>query len=53
MNLFRRMCEHFDYEVSRLRRIRIMNIQLDGINYGEWRELNPEELKKLKGQLVD
>jgi 23S rRNA pseudouridine2604 synthase len=49
----RRMCEHFGYEVTRLRRIRIMNIQLDGINYGEWRDLTAAELKDLKGQLTD
>jgi len=40
----RRMCEHFGYEVQRLRRIRIMHIPLDGLNYGEWRALTPEEL---------
>ncbi len=49
----RRMCEHFGYEVTRLRRIRIMNIHLDGINYGEWRDLTPHELKELKSQLVE
>ena len=49
----RRMCEHFGYEVTRLRRIRIMNIHLDGINYGKWRDLTAEELKELKSQLVD
>lgn len=47
----RRMCEHFGYEVTRLRRIRIMNIHLDGINYGEWRDLTAEELRELKSQL--
>ncbi|NNC82221.1 MAG: 23S rRNA pseudouridine(2604) synthase RluF [Flavobacteriales bacterium] len=49
----RRMCEHFEYEVTRLRRIRIMNISLDGIRYGEWRDLTATELKELKSQLVD
>lgn len=47
----RRMCEHFEYEVKRLRRIRIMNIRLDGINYGKWRDLTPKELADLKSQL--
>lgn len=44
----RRMCEHFGYTVTRLRRIRIMHILLDGLNYGEWRDLTPEELRQLQ-----
>ncbi len=32
----RRMCEHFGYRVKKLKRIRIMNINLD-IPVGEWR----------------
>lgn len=39
----RRMCEHFNYEVTKLERVRIMNISLKGIPPGEWRELTPEE----------
>ncbi len=44
----RRMCEHFGFNVTRLRRIRIMNISLDGLNYGEWRDLTEAELGDLK-----
>ena len=44
----RRMCEHFDYEVVKLERIRIMHIQLKGIPLGEWRYVEGEELEKLK-----
>ncbi|TDG37737.1 23S rRNA pseudouridine(2604) synthase RluF [Pedobacter changchengzhani] len=40
----RRMCEHFGYEVTKLERIRIMNINLKGIPSGEFRELTEEEL---------
>lgn len=40
----RRMAEHFGYEVTKLERIRIMNIQLKGIPPGEFREFNPEEM---------
>ncbi|ACU06045.1 MULTISPECIES: 23S rRNA pseudouridine(2604) synthase RluF [Pedobacter] len=40
----RRMCEYFGYEVTKLERVRIMNIPLKGIPLGEWRELTPEEL---------
>lgn len=42
----RRMCEHFGYEVQQLKRIRIMNIQLD-IPVGEWRDLTNQELSEL------
>ncbi|KIO78655.1 pseudouridine synthase [Pedobacter lusitanus] len=39
----RRMCEHFGFEVTKLERTRIMNINLKGLPVGEWRELTPEE----------
>jgi 23S rRNA pseudouridine2604 synthase len=39
----RRMCEHFGFEVTKLERVRIMNISLKGLPVGEWRELTPEE----------
>jgi len=40
----RRMCEHFGYEVKKLERIRIMNIELKGLGIGEWRDLTKQEL---------
>ncbi|MBC8052569.1 MAG: 23S rRNA pseudouridine(2604) synthase RluF [Sphingobacteriaceae bacterium] len=40
----RRMCEHFDYEVIKLERTRIMNVSLKGLPLGEWRELTEPEL---------
>ncbi|SFL90840.1 23S rRNA pseudouridine(2604) synthase RluF [Marinobacter zhejiangensis] len=43
----RRMCEHFDYEVTRLERIRIMNVGLKGLPVGEWRDLTEKELSVL------
>ncbi|WP_199117721.1 23S rRNA pseudouridine(2604) synthase RluF [Pedobacter sp. ASV28] len=39
----RRMCEHFGYEVTKLERVRIMNINLKGLAVGDWRELTEEE----------
>ena len=45
----RRMCEVLGYRVTKLKRIRIMNIHLD-INVGEYRNLNEEEVKKLFNQ---
>ena len=42
----RRMCEYFDYRVTALKRIRIMNIHLD-IPVGKWRHLTEVELKEI------
>lgn len=39
----RRMCEYFGYEVTRLERIRIMNVTMKGLPQGDWRELDEEE----------
>lgn len=43
----RRMCEMLNYEVVKLKRVRIMNITLDGIKTGEWRYLSPSELESI------
>jgi len=43
----RRMCEYFDYEVTKLERIRIMNISLKGLPIGEWRQLEPDEIAQI------
>ncbi|WP_443936861.1 23S rRNA pseudouridine(2604) synthase RluF [Pedobacter sp. MW01-1-1] len=40
----RRMCEHFGYEVTKLERIRIMNVSLKGIPVGDFRQLTDEEM---------
>ena len=45
----RRMCEELGYNVYRLQRIRIMNIQLDNLPVGQWRYLS----KKEKAQLFE
>ena len=42
----RRMCEHFDYRVTKLTRVRIMNVKLD-IRSGTWRDLTSDELKEI------
>ncbi len=42
----RRMCEYLNYEVTDLKRTRIMNIKLD-VPVGEYRELTTDELKSL------
>src|SRR5690606_9849700 len=43
----RRMCEHFGFEVTKLERIRIMNVSLKGLPVGEWRDLTDDELIEL------
>ena len=43
----RRMCEHFDYTVRRLQRVRIMHVQLGTLPLGKWRELSAAELRGL------
>lgn len=48
----RRMCEHLDYEVKKLKRVRIMNIKLD-LPVGKWRDLTPQEMNELNGLLED
>ncbi|MDY6011557.1 pseudouridine synthase [Clostridium sp.] len=44
----RRMTKVFGYTVIKLKRIRIMNIKIDGIDKGKWRNLTLEEIEKLK-----
>jgi 23S rRNA pseudouridine2604 synthase len=43
----RRMCEYLGYEVVKLNRTRIMNVRLDKLKVGDWRELTSKELKKI------
>lgn len=40
----RRMCEHLGYEVTKLKRTRIMNVRLDNIPVGKWRYLSEAEI---------
>ena len=42
----RRMCEHLEYEVKKLKRIRIMNIKLD-IPIGNYRDFTAKELNQI------
>ncbi|MGZ4032022.1 MAG: 23S rRNA pseudouridine(2604) synthase RluF [Tumebacillaceae bacterium] len=47
----RRMCEVFGYDVKRLKRVRIMNITLEGLKPGQYHDLTKEELAELFDQL--
>lgn len=47
----RRMCEHFEYRVVELRRIRVMNVKLEGMKPGDIRQVTEKELMELKKQI--
>lgn len=49
----RRMCEHLGYQVVTLKRIRIMNIHLEDLKVGSWRNLTEMEMKVLNEGLKD
>ena len=47
----RRMCAAFDVKVLQLKRIRVVNVTLSGLNPGEYRKLSNEEVTKLKKEV--
>ena len=47
----RRMCESLGYKVTRLKRIRIMNIRLGTLPSGKYRELSKTEIMELRSML--
>lgn len=47
----RRMCEYFGYHVQKLKRVRIMNIQLNHLKVGTYRNISNEEWTKLNALL--
>lgn len=47
----RRMCEFLEYDVKKLKRIRIMNIELD-LPVGKWRYLTAQELKDIQQMIA-
>lgn len=49
----RRMCEYLGYQVTRLRRVRIMNVHLGALPSGRWRDLTAEELAELWRRVAD
>ncbi|MDD7793898.1 pseudouridine synthase [Clostridium sp. 'White wine YQ'] len=44
----RKMTKTFGYTVIRLERIRIININIDGIEIGKWRNITDDELQELR-----
>ena len=47
----RRMCSALGFTVQRLQRVRVMNITVDGLAIGEWRELTDQERQELFNEL--
>ena len=43
----RRMCEYLGYGVTKLKRTRIMNVNLGNLKPGDWRELSVDEMKEI------
>lgn len=44
----RRMCSAYRYHVQTLKRVRFMNLTLQGLNEGQWRALTQDEIDYLK-----
>lgn len=47
----RKMCDHYGYKVVKLRRIRVMNILLEGMKPGEIRTVSEAEFTQLQKQI--
>jgi len=43
----RRMCNAFNYQVIKLQRVRVMQVELGKLKPGEWRDLSTEEITQL------
>ena len=48
----RRMCEFLDYRVTKLKRVRIMNIKLD-VPLGKWRYLDQDEIRVINSMVAN
>lgn len=48
----RRMCEYLGYEVTRLQRTRIMNITLNNLKAGQWRNLTVQEMNDINSAVA-
>ncbi len=49
----RRMCEYLGYEVTKLKRTRIMNVELRGLKVGQWRNLTDKEMQEINVAVAD
>lgn len=48
----RRMCEYLGYEVTKLKRTRIMNVTLKGLKVGQWRDLTEQEMHEINSAVA-
>lgn len=48
----RRMCEYLEYEVTKLKRTRIMNVNLNNLEVGQWRELTSDEMQLINKMIA-
>lgn len=48
----RRMCAHLGYDVKKLKRTRIMNVNLGNLKPGDWRELTKNELIEINKMIA-
>ncbi|WP_371375061.1 23S rRNA pseudouridine(2604) synthase RluF [Thalassotalea aquiviva] len=48
----RRMCEYLGYEVTKLKRTRIMSVSLDGLKPGQWRNLSRKEMQEINAAVA-
>ena len=49
----RRMCEFLNYEVTKLNRTRIMNVQLGNLKVGAYREISKSEMKLINNMVSE
>lgn len=47
----RRMCASFGYEVVNLKRVKIMDLTLEGLKVGAWRNLTSKEIENIQRKL--
>ncbi|WP_299527176.1 23S rRNA pseudouridine(2604) synthase RluF [uncultured Lutibacter sp.] len=48
----RRMCEYLEYDVTKLKRTRIMNVTIGNLEVGQWRELTSEEMNQINEMIA-
>ena len=49
----RRMCAALDYKVTSLKRVRIMNITLQGLAPGKWRHFSNNEIEEINRMVLN
>lgn len=49
----RRMCTYLGYSVTRLKRVRIMNVTLENMPVGKWRNLTAKEMEEINAMIAN